>query len=81
MPAYDYECRSCGHRFTAKQRMDEEPLSTCPECGGSLHRLISAGTGVIMRGSGSGSGGGATRCGLDSPCCGRDQPCDVPPCE
>jgi putative FmdB family regulatory protein len=70
MPVYDYECKSCGHRFTAKQGMNEEPLDTCPECGGSVHRLVSGGTGVIMRGSGS--GGSAPRCGLDSPCCGRE---------
>lgn len=52
MPTYDYECSDCGHSFEAFQSMSDEPLSTCPECGGSVKRLIGGGTGIIFKGSG-----------------------------
>jgi len=42
VPIYEYECESCGHRLEALQRLSEDPLTTCPECGGELKRLISA---------------------------------------
>ncbi len=52
MPTYDYECKACGHEFEHFQKMSDEPLSTCPECGGALRRLIGGGTGIIFKGSG-----------------------------
>ena len=40
MPLYEYECRSCGHRFEALVRNDAPP--PCPECRGrDLERLLS----------------------------------------
>jgi putative FmdB family regulatory protein len=88
MPTYEYECERTGKYFEAFQPMSEAPLKKCPECGGPAHRVISAGAGVIFKGSGFyatdyGSGGGRGRapsCGRDRPCCGRDTPCDSPPC-
>lgn len=52
MPTYDYKCQSCGHTFEHFQAMSDEPLKTCPECGGELKRLIGGGLGVIFKGSG-----------------------------
>ena len=52
MPTYEYECRSCSHSFEAFQSMSEDPLSSCPECGGPVRRLIGGGTGIIFKGSG-----------------------------
>mgnify|MGYP006303359367 CR=1 FL=1 len=52
MPTYEYECKSCGHRFDAFQSMSEDPLDTCPECKGQVQRLIAAGAGIIFKGSG-----------------------------
>lgn len=52
MPTYEYECSSCGHTFEAFQSMSEAPLSSCPECGKAVKRLIFGGTGVIFKGSG-----------------------------
>ncbi|HUX36807.1 MAG TPA: FmdB family zinc ribbon protein [Rectinemataceae bacterium] len=52
MPTYEYECRSCSHSFEAFQSMSEAPLSSCPECGGPVRRLIGGGTGIIFKGSG-----------------------------
>ncbi|MDR2490007.1 MAG: hypothetical protein LBD20_01225 [Spirochaetaceae bacterium] len=52
MPTYEYECRSCGHRFDFFQNMMDEPLKECPACGKELRRLINGGGGVIFKGSG-----------------------------
>ena len=52
MPIYEYECAECGHYLDALQKMSDEPLTECPECGASaLTRLISA-PGFRLKGSG-----------------------------
>jgi len=52
MPTYDYECLECGKKFEAFQRMSDLPLNNCPMCKGKAKRLISAGCGIIFKGSG-----------------------------
>jgi len=42
MPIYEYQCRQCGERSEALQRLADPPLSECEECGGELKKLISA---------------------------------------
>lgn len=43
MPIYEYACKSCGHVFDALQKMTEDPLSDCPDCGApELKKLLSA---------------------------------------
>lgn len=51
MPTYEYRC-SEGHRFEAFQRMSDEPLDSCPECGADARRLVSAGAGLLFKGDG-----------------------------
>jgi putative FmdB family regulatory protein len=51
MPTYDYECRK-GHRFEAFQKMSDEPVSECPECGADAQRKISGGAGFLFKGEG-----------------------------
>ncbi len=51
MPIYLYQCDSCGLRFERLQRMSEEPLTQCPECDGTVHRVIQP-VGIIFKGSG-----------------------------
>jgi putative FmdB family regulatory protein len=41
MPIYEYQCAACGHVTEAWQKFSDEPLSTCPACGGPLTKLIS----------------------------------------
>ncbi len=42
MPIYDYQCQSCGHTFDVLQRMSEDLLKDCPECGkAELKKLVS----------------------------------------
>jgi putative FmdB family regulatory protein len=52
MPTYEYECLKCSHEFECFQNMSEEPLQTCPECKGKVHRKIGMGAGIIFKGSG-----------------------------
>ena len=43
MPIYEYACGSCGHQFDALQKMSDDPLTDCPDCGEkSLKKLLSA---------------------------------------
>ena len=51
MPTYEYLCQTCSHRFEAWQKMIDEPLTTCPECGGSIRR-VQFPAGVVFKGSG-----------------------------
>lgn len=52
MPTYEYECKSCGHRFEETQSMLDKPLSKCPKCKKGVRRIIGSGTGIIFKGSG-----------------------------
>ena len=87
MPTYDYECKSCGYRFEEFQKMSDEPLNTCPECGRPVRRLIGTGGGIIFKGSGfyatdyGKSSSGFAGCDKETPCCGRDIPCDKSTCD
>src|SRR5215469_237485 len=40
MPTYEYACRNCSHRFETWQKMTDEPLTICPECGGHIRRVL-----------------------------------------
>ncbi len=51
MPTYEYECEECGIVFERFQHFSDEPLKTCPECQGSVHRVIQP-VGIIFKGSG-----------------------------
>lgn len=42
MPIYEYACVSCEHQFETIQRVSEDPLKDCPECGkAELKKLVS----------------------------------------
>jgi putative FmdB family regulatory protein len=41
MPIYEYECTSCCNVFEVFQRMTEDPLTACPDCSGSVKKLVS----------------------------------------
>lgn len=51
MPTYDYKCENCGP-FEKMQLMSDDPITVCPECNGSVVRLIGAGCGIIFKGKG-----------------------------
>jgi putative FmdB family regulatory protein len=60
MPTYEYECKKCGHRFEAFQRISDQPLKSCladlcPQPKGRrgrVKRLISSGGGLLFKGAG-----------------------------
>jgi putative FmdB family regulatory protein len=51
MPTYEYLCRGCSHRFETWQKMTDEPLTICPECGGQIRRVLFP-AGIVFKGSG-----------------------------
>ena len=50
MPIYEYKCEN-GHVFEAIQRMTDEPLDKCEECGAPASRVLSA-PAIHFKGSG-----------------------------
>jgi putative FmdB family regulatory protein len=51
MPFYRYQCEVCGKTTEAFQKMSDEPLKICPECGGKLKKVLSN-VGIVFKGSG-----------------------------
>jgi len=51
MPTYEYECEACGIHFDRMQSFKAEPLKECPECEGSVHRVILPPV-IVYKGSG-----------------------------
>lgn len=41
MPIYEYRCTVCNNEFEALQKISDEPVKTCPACGGEVKKLIS----------------------------------------
>ncbi len=52
MPTYVYRCEECGHTFERFESIHSEPVQVCPKCGAQARRLITAGAGLIFKGSG-----------------------------
>jgi putative FmdB family regulatory protein len=50
VPIYEYKCDN-GHVFDVMQKMAEEPLGECVECGAPAHRVLTA-PAVHFKGSG-----------------------------
>src|SRR5690242_13051626 len=52
MPIYEYRCGQCGFQKEFLQRLNEAPLTKCPECGKpALTKMVSA-AGFQLKGSG-----------------------------
>ena len=52
MPTYEYRCPECSNDFELIQKMSDEPVAACPKCGAPAQRRLSAGGGLIFKGSG-----------------------------
>ncbi|HEX5724691.1 MAG TPA: FmdB family zinc ribbon protein [Longimicrobiaceae bacterium] len=52
MPTYEYRCPACGAEFEKFQKMSDEPGAECPACGAAAERRLSAGAGLLFKGSG-----------------------------
>jgi putative FmdB family regulatory protein len=79
MPIYEYACEKCGSRSEFNQSIHDVPIGACPECRGKLSRIISGGSGFIVKGS-SNLEVARPRCGKDQTCCGNVSPCESPHC-
>jgi len=51
MPTYEYK-REDGTTFEITQSINDEKLTTCPETGQAVKRIISGGGGVVYKGTG-----------------------------
>ncbi len=51
MPTYSYHCDTGDHDFDIVQRFADDALTVCPDCGGSVRRVIQP-VGVVFKGSG-----------------------------
>jgi putative FmdB family regulatory protein len=52
MPTYEYRCPQCGTDFEKFQKMSDPPVAPCPGCGTEAERRMSAGAGLVFKGSG-----------------------------
>jgi len=51
MPTYEYACASCGEHVEVVQSFSDDPLTTCPSCGGTLRKVFGT-VGIVLKGSG-----------------------------
>jgi putative FmdB family regulatory protein len=51
MPLYEYQCEACAHRFEVIQKFSDPPVDTCPQCSGSVKKLLSS-PAIQFKGSG-----------------------------
>ena len=52
MPTYEFKCEHCGNAFDEFLPVTSGLTYECPICGGIAQRKISAGIGLIFKGSG-----------------------------
>jgi len=74
MPIYEYRCRECGkiNEFLIGVVRDKIEIK-CRHCGsGRLDKIFSKSF-ISIKGNSIASSQNET-------CCGRDEPCDIPPC-
>ena len=52
MPIYEYGCGDCGHQFEKLQKISDDPVTDCPECGvdGTVKKLVSRSSFVLKGG-------------------------------
>ena len=52
MPIYEYRCNECGHQKEHLQKLNSEPLTTCPACGAESYVKLLSAAGFQLKGSG-----------------------------
>ncbi len=52
MPTYEYACDNCQHQFERVQRITEDPIKKCPQCGKHKARRLITGGNFILKGGG-----------------------------
>lgn len=49
MPIYEYDCKKCG-RFEVIQKITDEPLACCKDCGEPVRKLVSLSSFALVGG-------------------------------
>ncbi len=83
MLTYEYQCNNCGLRFEREQNIKDAPIKECPECKGEVRRIISGGSGFILKSSGQSPRDSRKGCSLEETgqtCCGASQRCGQSHC-
>ena len=52
MPIYEYRCAACGYQNEYLRRMNDAPLTDCPECGKRTFNKMVTAAGFHLKGSG-----------------------------
>ena len=52
MPVYEYQCTACGHEFEREQRISEDPIKKCPQCGKQKAKRLISRTSFVLKGGG-----------------------------
>ncbi len=79
MPVYEYKCGECEHKFELSHGYSKDTGDIkCPKCGGPVKRMITGGSGFIMKGGGTRNMTGNRQkpaCGKETTCCGKEYSC------
>jgi putative FmdB family regulatory protein len=51
MPIYEYKCTDCGAHFEKRQKISDEPMKVCENCGGAVEKQWSR-SGFQFKGEG-----------------------------
>ena len=94
MPVYEYECSQCEKIHEVQQKISDDPLRVCPDCGGEVKKLISMSSFQLKGGgwyadgytgpsNGKGKNGDSKKSetGSSKPACGADSPCKSCPAQ
>jgi putative FmdB family regulatory protein len=52
MPIYEYRCAKCGAQKEILQRLNDAPLTVCPECGKKAMKKMVTAAGFQLKGTG-----------------------------
>jgi putative FmdB family regulatory protein len=52
MPIYEYRCDECGAQKEILQRLNDAPLTVCPECGKTAMKKMVTAAGFQLKGTG-----------------------------
>jgi putative FmdB family regulatory protein len=52
MPIYEYRCDACGHEDEIIQKISDDPITVCPECGAEAFKKLISAAGFRLKGGG-----------------------------
>ena len=52
MPLYEYYCSNCNRILEIEQKITDDPLTQCPECGSTAFKRLISKTFFVLKGGG-----------------------------